>query len=416
MTLVGETGVSGEPGEIALAVGEPLERGAGAQSLSMRRNRMAGAGAEDAAEMVRRHREEPAQSNQGQVRVDAQRLPGVVDERFARSRRPGATRGDPVLVELLEERLGEADRAVGEIGRILSGPCLGDQGAVLDVESRGRRNRSRRQPRLATPDGGDQLLVEEDRRAVVAFAMGVVVALLDAGVHAVGKRGIKGRLGAVGVAGEAPAPDEHDGVAPVVKLDPPPPATVAAAHVLDLETLMPENCVRAEHLPSLLSSNKVQDAEGGRGQALRPCIRTEARSNRVASIRREIIVDVPIDEVWDAVRDYGALHERLAAGFATDTQLDGDDRIVTFFNGTSVRERLISLSDEERRLVWTIVDGPWTHHNGSVELHVADDNRTRFVWTTDILPDETVATTEPMVDQAMEAIRETLTKGVVGQR
>jgi hypothetical protein len=66
--------------------------------------------------------------------------------------------------------------------------------------------------------------------------------------------------------------------------------------------------------------------------------------------------------------------------------------------------------------VWTIVDGPWTHHNGSVELHVADDNRTRFVWTTDILPDETVATTEPMVDQAMEAIRETLTKGVVGQR
>jgi hypothetical protein len=366
--------------------------------------------------MVRRHREEPAESNQRQIRRDAQCLPGVVDERFARSRRRGATRGGPVIVDLLEQRLGKADRAVGEIGRILSGPCLGDQGAVLDVESRGRRNRSRRQPRLATPDGGDQRSSKKIAAQSSPSPWAWSLALLDAGVHAVGEGGIEGRLGAVGVAGEAPAPDEHDGVAPVVKLDLPPPATVAAAHVLDFETLMPENCVRAEHLPSLLSSNIVQDAEGGRGQASRQSIRTEERSNRVASIRREVVVDVPIDEVWDAVRDYGALHERLAAGFATDTQLDGDDRIVTFFNGTSVRERLISLSDEDRRLVWTIVDGPWTHHNGSVELHVADGNRTRFVWTTDILPDATVEMTEPMVDQGMEAIRKTLTKGVVGQR
>jgi hypothetical protein len=52
----------------------------------------------------------------------------------------------------------------------------------------------------------------------------------------------------------------------------------------------------------------------------------------MASIRREVVVNVAIEDVWAAVRDYGALHERLAAGFATDTQLDGDDRIVTFFN------------------------------------------------------------------------------------
>jgi hypothetical protein len=136
----------------------------------------------------------------------------------------------------------------------------------------------------------------------------------------------------------------------------------------------------------------------------------------MASIRREVVVNVAIEDVWDAVRDYGGLHERLAAGFATDTQLDGDDRIVTFFNGTVVRERLISVSDEQRRLVWTIVDGPWTHHNGSVELHVADGDRTRVVWTTDILPDETAETTAPMVDKGIEAIRETLEKGVVGQR
>jgi uncharacterized membrane protein len=85
-------------------------------------------------------------------------------------------------------------------------------------------------------------------------------------------------------------------------------------------------------------------------------------------VRREIEVDVPIDEVWDAVRDFGALHERVASGFATETRVEGGDRVVTFFNGAVFRERLISSDDEGHRLAWTIVDGPWTHHNGSVEL------------------------------------------------
>jgi hypothetical protein len=71
------------------------------------------------------------------------------------------------------------------------------------------------------------------------------------------------------------------------------------------------------------------------------------RMGRLASVLRQIIVDVPIEAVWDAVRDFGALHERLVPGFATDTRLEGEDRIVTFFNGSVMRERMISLSDDE---------------------------------------------------------------------
>jgi hypothetical protein len=36
---------------------------------------------------------------------------------------------------------------------------------------------------------------------------------------------------------------------------------------------------------------------------------------------------------WAALRDFGALHWRLVRGFVTDTRIDGQDRIVTFFNG-----------------------------------------------------------------------------------
>jgi Polyketide cyclase / dehydrase and lipid transport len=128
----------------------------------------------------------------------------------------------------------------------------------------------------------------------------------------------------------------------------------------------------------------------------------------MATIRKEIVLDVPPTEVWDALRDFGAVHERLAAGFVTDVQLDGDVRAVTFFNGAVLHERFISEDAEARRLAWTIIDGRWEHHNGSAEVRELPDDRSCFVWLTDILPDETAAETEAMIDKGAAAIKETL--------
>jgi hypothetical protein len=108
----------------------------------------------------------------------------------------------------------------------------------------------------------------------------------------------------------------------------------------------------------------------------------------MASIRKQIQIDTEPEAVWEALRDFGALHERLAAGFATDTQLDGRDRIVTFFNGSVLRERLIDIDDDAQRLVWSIVDGPYTHHNGAAQVLRGPDAGTLFSWTSDLLPDE----------------------------
>ena len=38
----------------------------------------------------------------------------------------------------------------------------------------------------------------------------------------------------------------------------------------------------------------------------------------VATIYKEILIDAPAEEVWDALRDFGALHERLVPGFVVD--------------------------------------------------------------------------------------------------
>jgi len=70
----------------------------------------------------------------------------------------------------------------------------------------------------------------------------------------------------------------------------------------------------------------------------------------MASIHKDIPIEAPAHEVWDAVRDFGALHTRLVPGFVLDTKLDGDVRIVSFANGTSAREQLIDSDDERRRL------------------------------------------------------------------
>jgi hypothetical protein len=128
----------------------------------------------------------------------------------------------------------------------------------------------------------------------------------------------------------------------------------------------------------------------------------------MACLRQEIVIDADPDAVWDAVRDWGALHERLAPGFVTDTQLDGPDRIVTFFNGAVAREVLVSRDDAERRQAWTIVDGPYRHHHGVAQVFAEPDGRTRFVWTTDLLPDALAEPTGAMMAQGIEAIRATL--------
>jgi uncharacterized protein YndB with AHSA1/START domain len=128
----------------------------------------------------------------------------------------------------------------------------------------------------------------------------------------------------------------------------------------------------------------------------------------MASIRTETTIDASPDEVWEALRDWGALHTRLAPGFVTDVRLEGGDRIVTFFNGATVREVLVTLDDTARRLVWSIVDGPYTHHNGAAQVLLDADGSTRFVWTADLLPDAAAERTKSMMEEGTATIRRTL--------
>ena len=85
----------------------------------------------------------------------------------------------------------------------------------------------------------------------------------------------------------------------------------------------------------------------------------------MASVRKEVQIKAPPEEVWDALRDVGALHTRLAPGFVVDTRMDGTARIVTFGNGMVVREEIVDVDDATRRVAWAIVGGRFLHYNGA---------------------------------------------------
>jgi hypothetical protein len=108
----------------------------------------------------------------------------------------------------------------------------------------------------------------------------------------------------------------------------------------------------------------------------------------MASIYKDIPIDAPASAVWDAVQDFGAVHTRLAPGFVTDTRLDGDARIVTFANGTVVRERFVDCDGERQRLVYSVASERVTQHSASIQIIADGDDRCRMIWITDVLPNE----------------------------
>jgi len=129
----------------------------------------------------------------------------------------------------------------------------------------------------------------------------------------------------------------------------------------------------------------------------------------MASIRKSLVVAAEPETVWAAIRDVGAIHERLARGFVTATELEDDTRQVTFANGMTVRERIVTIDDDRRRLVYAVVGGGrTTHHNASFEVIDDGGARTRIVWTTDLLPDAAAPAVNVMMDGGLDAIRQTL--------
>jgi carbon monoxide dehydrogenase subunit G len=136
----------------------------------------------------------------------------------------------------------------------------------------------------------------------------------------------------------------------------------------------------------------------------------------MASIRKDILTKARPDDVWDVLRDIGALHTRLVPGFVTDTRLEPGARIVTFAKGMVVRELIVTIDDSERRVVWSAVGGSLTHHNGSAQVFSDANGLTKVVWIADLLPDGAASAISAMMEQGMAVMKQTLDRLAAGEQ
>jgi hypothetical protein len=109
----------------------------------------------------------------------------------------------------------------------------------------------------------------------------------------------------------------------------------------------------------------------------------------MASNRVQVDTRAPLDTVWGIVRNIGALHTDLVPGFVIDTKVeaDGTARLVTFSHGAILREPIVTIDDEMKRLAWSADSPNFRHYNSAVDVIDLGSGMTRVVWTSDFLPE-----------------------------
>jgi carbon monoxide dehydrogenase subunit G len=133
----------------------------------------------------------------------------------------------------------------------------------------------------------------------------------------------------------------------------------------------------------------------------------------MASILKEISLTSSPEQVWDVVRDVGAVHTRFAPGFVTDTVIEegGEARIVTFANGFVAREVFVDTDEAARRFVYSVRSERLSHHNASFQV-LPEEAGSRLVWRADVLPHAAADTVGPMMEAGLQAAKAALEAAV----
>ena len=131
----------------------------------------------------------------------------------------------------------------------------------------------------------------------------------------------------------------------------------------------------------------------------------------MAAIHHETAVEVSAVEAWASLRQVGEAHV-LFAPVLTAGHLDGERRTVTFANGMTVRERILDLDEERRRVAYTVLDAPGlAYHHASMQIDDEGPGRCRFLWVTDFLPAEARDSLMPLIEQGSAALKANLEAG-----
>lgn len=128
----------------------------------------------------------------------------------------------------------------------------------------------------------------------------------------------------------------------------------------------------------------------------------------MASIRKEITLSHSAGRVWDAIRDFQAVHTRVAPGFLVHNTPEDGARVLTFANGAVFREFLVSCDEQQHRLVYAIAQPPFTTYSAAVQVFDEGAENSRLAWTVDFLPDELAGRIDSQMEAALKVMKPAL--------
>ncbi|MDA8147973.1 MAG: SRPBCC family protein [Actinomycetota bacterium] len=106
--------------------------------------------------------------------------------------------------------------------------------------------------------------------------------------------------------------------------------------------------------------------------------------NERASIRREIRITAPADEIWAVVGNPTRLPEWFPG--VVSCEVDGDTRTVTAGAGRSMTERVVTIDRLQRRFQYRITAPMFREHLGTIDVIDLGDSTCLVVYGTDAVP------------------------------
>jgi hypothetical protein len=167
----------------------------------------------------------------------------------------------------------------------------------------------------------------------------------------------------------------------------------------------------------LLDERALQDLDLHRKTLTKSTCTLSARSRPaeqevplMATVGVEVLVEVPVQRVWEAIADVGAVHERLLPGRVTQARIEGDVRILTMPDGAQVRELILAIDHDLRRMAYTVTEGqrlPLTYHHAAFQVF-EEGEHSRIVWLTDVLPHALADTVRARVERGIVEMKNVL--------
>lgn len=105
----------------------------------------------------------------------------------------------------------------------------------------------------------------------------------------------------------------------------------------------------------------------------------------MATVRRELRIDRPPDDVWAVVGDPTTIHEWFP-GIDSST-VEGDVRTITLGSGLPLPERIVTVDPLLRRFQYRIEGGIFRDHQGTIDVLDLGDGTSMVVYSTDAEPD-----------------------------